>query len=78
VSASRSWRVVDVEGGPPFTRGHGTRDEEEAAKCVNAFKPKVVYPFHYRGSDLQVFQKAVTEPGIEIRLGEFYPNGQER
>jgi L-ascorbate metabolism protein UlaG (beta-lactamase superfamily) len=50
-----------------------TMPPEEAASCVNAFRPKVVYPYHYHGSDLRVLQKAVTAPGIEVRLREWYP-----
>jgi L-ascorbate metabolism protein UlaG (beta-lactamase superfamily) len=50
-----------------------TMPPEEAAECVNAFRPKVVYPFHYRGSDLQAFKQAVTAPGVEVRLREWYP-----
>jgi L-ascorbate metabolism protein UlaG (beta-lactamase superfamily) len=50
-----------------------TMTPEEAATCVNAFHPKVVYPYHYHGSDLQAFQKAVTAPGVEVRLREWYP-----
>ncbi|RPJ86333.1 MAG: MBL fold metallo-hydrolase, partial [Acidobacteria bacterium] len=29
-----------------------TMPPEEAAQCVNEFRPRVVYPYHYRGSDL--------------------------
>lgn len=48
-----------------------TMPPEEAAQCVSAFKPKVVYPYHYKGSDLGVFQKAVA-PGTEVRLRDWY------
>jgi len=50
-----------------------TMPPEEAAQCVNEIRPKVVYPYHYRGSDLQVFKKAVTAPGVEVKLGNWYP-----
>ncbi|MFB3904483.1 MAG: MBL fold metallo-hydrolase [Acidobacteriota bacterium] len=50
-----------------------TMPPEEAAQCVNEFRPKVVYPYHYRGSDLQVFKKAVTAPGVEVKLANWYP-----
>jgi L-ascorbate metabolism protein UlaG (beta-lactamase superfamily) len=50
-----------------------TMPPEEAAECVKAFKPKVVYPYHYRNSDLTVFSNALkTENGIEVRLREWY------
>jgi hypothetical protein len=38
-----------------------------------AFDPKVVIPYHYRGSDLAVFQKGLEGTGIEVRLLEWYP-----
>ena len=44
----------------------------EAAEAVKAFKPKVVYPYHYRGSDLSVFEKALEGSGIEVRLRDWY------
>jgi hypothetical protein len=31
----------------------------EAATCVKAFKPKIVYPYHYRGSNLDEFKTAL-------------------
>ncbi len=50
-----------------------TMPPEEAAQCVNEFRPKVVYPYHYRGSDLEAFKKAVTAPGVEVKLANWYP-----
>ncbi len=50
-----------------------TMPPEEAAQCVNEFRPKVVYPYHYRGSDVQAFKKSVTAPGVEVRLANWYP-----
>ena len=45
----------------------------EAAACVNAFKPKIVYPYHYGQSNLQEFTSAVQgTPGIEVRLRKWY------
>lgn len=49
-----------------------TMTPEEAAECVNSFKPKVVYPYHHRGSDLNAFQKAVIAPGVEVRILKWY------
>jgi L-ascorbate metabolism protein UlaG (beta-lactamase superfamily) len=41
----------------------------EAAECVKAFKPKTVYPYHYRGSNLEDFSGALKDtPGVEIRI----------
>ena len=49
-----------------------TMPPSEAAACVNAFKPKVVFPYHYRGSNLDEFASAV-QPGIEVRKRNWYP-----
>ena len=40
-----------------------TMPPEEAADAVKAFHPKVVIPYHYRGSDLAVFQKGSGRDG---------------
>jgi L-ascorbate metabolism protein UlaG (beta-lactamase superfamily) len=45
-----------------------TQSPIDAAACVKAFKPKIVYPYHYRGSDPQQFADAVKDAGIEVRL----------
>lgn len=55
-----------------------TMDVEHAASAVLAFRPKVVYPYHYRGkegkSDVQKFKELVAkDQGIEVRLLEWYP-----
>ena len=50
-----------------------TMPPEEAADAVKAFHPKIVIPYHYRGSDLAVFQKALEGTGIEVRLLDWYP-----
>jgi L-ascorbate metabolism protein UlaG (beta-lactamase superfamily) len=53
-----------------------TMPPEEAAECVKAFKPAVVIPFHYRGSDLKLFQSALAETkGVEVRIRDFYAGG---
>ncbi|MBT33146.1 MAG: MBL fold metallo-hydrolase [Thalassobius sp.] len=57
-----------------------TMDVNQAADAVLAFKPKVVYPFHYRGgegkfSDVKEFKDLVNSKNkkIEVRLLEWYP-----
>jgi L-ascorbate metabolism protein UlaG (beta-lactamase superfamily) len=50
-----------------------TMPPEEAADAVKAFHPKVVVPYHYRGSDLSVFQKKLEGTGIEVRIVDWYP-----
>ena len=56
-----------------------TMDVKEAADAVLAFKPKIVYPYHYRGqgglSDVNTF-KSLVEAGnkkIDVRLLNWYP-----
>ncbi len=50
-----------------------TMTEEQAASAVREFKPKIVYPYHYRGSDLEKFKKLVgDDSGVEVRLRDWY------
>ena len=49
-----------------------TMTPEEAADGVQAFKPKVVYPYHYRGSDLDVFAAGLKGSGVEVRMRKWY------
>ncbi len=50
-----------------------TMPPKEAAECVRAFEPKIVYPYHYRGSDLNEFVSALEDkPNIEVRIREWY------
>jgi L-ascorbate metabolism protein UlaG (beta-lactamase superfamily) len=56
-----------------------TMDVKEAADAVLAFKPRIVYPYHYRGnnglSDINAF-KSLVEAGdkqIDVRLRNWYP-----
>jgi len=59
-----------------------------AAECVNAFKPKAVYLYHYdqswagsgtpmpnRAETIDAFRKALA-PGIEFRDAAWYPTGR--
>lgn len=51
-----------------------TMPPEEAAECVAAFKPTLVYPYHFRGSDLQKFQAPLAQlDGVEVRIRSWYP-----
>jgi L-ascorbate metabolism protein UlaG (beta-lactamase superfamily) len=50
-----------------------TMTVEQAAGAVRAFKPKVVYPYHYRGSDTEKFKQLVgNDSGVEVRLRDWY------
>lgn len=50
-----------------------TMPPDEAAEAVKAFHPKIVIPYHYRGSDLNVFKNDLQGTGIEVRLLDWYP-----
>lgn len=56
-----------------------TMNIEQAASAVLEFKPKVVYPYHYRGkpdiSNTKAFKKLVNDQNdnIEVRLRNWYP-----
>ncbi len=56
-----------------------TMTVEAAADAVMEFKPKVAYPFHYRGkngfSDIETFKRLinVSSDQIEVRLVNWYP-----
>jgi L-ascorbate metabolism protein UlaG (beta-lactamase superfamily) len=56
-----------------------TMDVDQAASAVLEFKPKIVYPYHYRGkdglSDVNSFKKLVTDgnKSIDVRLMNWYP-----
>jgi len=52
-----------------------TMTPDQAAEAINVFKPAIVYPYHYGDSDLSVLEGAVGDH-TEIRLRNWYPNGQ--
>jgi L-ascorbate metabolism protein UlaG (beta-lactamase superfamily) len=49
-----------------------TMTPQAAAEAVRAFKPAIVYPYHYRGQDTNVFAKALEGSGIEVRQRDWY------
>jgi L-ascorbate metabolism protein UlaG (beta-lactamase superfamily) len=56
-----------------------TMSVEEAAETVLSFKPKIVYPYHYRGpnglADINHFKDlvSVSNSNIDVRLLNWYP-----
>ncbi|KIC94008.1 MBL fold metallo-hydrolase [Flavihumibacter solisilvae] len=56
-----------------------TMDEKQAASAVLEFKPKIVYPYHYRKpdgfTDVKEFARMVNEKdkAIDVRLRNWYP-----
>ena len=64
IKALKNISVAFLAMNPPRTES-----TLEAAECTKAFKPKIVYPYHYRGSNTQEFADALKNtPGVEIRL----------
>ena len=49
-----------------------TMTPQEAAEAVRAFHPAIVYPYHYMGSDLNAFAKALDGSGVEVRSRNWY------
>lgn len=55
-----------------------TMDINQASSAVLEFKPKIVYPYHYRGqnglNDVEGFKKLVDagKAGVEVRLRNWY------
>jgi L-ascorbate metabolism protein UlaG (beta-lactamase superfamily) len=73
VPEMRALKAIDVAFLPmnlPYTM-----TPEQAADGVLAFKPRIVYPYHYRGSDIALFAKAVAagDPNIDVRQRNWYP-----
>ncbi len=53
-----------------------TMDVAQAASGVLDFKPKIVYPYHYRGQDTEQFKTLVNNgnKNIDVRLRNWYPS----
>jgi L-ascorbate metabolism protein UlaG (beta-lactamase superfamily) len=46
----------------------------QAASGVRAFRPRVVYPYHYSSSNIETFKRLVgTDLGIDVRNRNWYP-----
>jgi len=74
ISEMRNLRDIDVAFicmNLPYTM-----DIYQASSAVLEFKPTIIYPFHYRGADVDAFKKIVNDgdKSIDIRLRDWYPN----
>jgi L-ascorbate metabolism protein UlaG (beta-lactamase superfamily) len=50
-----------------------TMSVDEAASAVRDFKPKFMYPYHHRGSDIPKFKDLVgKDSGVAVRIREWY------
>jgi hypothetical protein len=45
--------------------------EQQAASAVRAFTPDIVYPYHFRGSDVDEFARLV-DGASEVRVLDWY------
>jgi L-ascorbate metabolism protein UlaG (beta-lactamase superfamily) len=72
VPEMRALRNIDVAFVPmnlPYTM-----TPKEAADAVRAFKPRVVYPYHFGKSDVSEFTRGVgSDAGVEVRVRNWYP-----
>lgn len=56
-----------------------TMDIDQAADAVSEFKPAIVYPYHFRGSDgladVEKFKSTLNAkvPSVDVRLRNWYP-----
>lgn len=55
-----------------------TMTVEQAADAVGEFQPRIVYPYHHRGSDLAEFTRLVAEasPETQVVIANWYPEGE--
>ena len=55
-----------------------TMTVEQAAEAVAMFKPKTVFPYHHKGSDVQAFAQLVEagDSGTQVVIANWYPNGE--
>jgi len=63
MKALKNIAVAFIAMNPPRTQS-----PMEAAACAKEFKPKIVYPYHYRGSKPEDFAEGVKGTGIEVRI----------
>jgi L-ascorbate metabolism protein UlaG (beta-lactamase superfamily) len=56
----------------PMNLPHGRMTPTAAADCVKIFRPRVVYPYHYRTGNVEEFRAALAGEPIEVRLADWY------
>lgn len=53
-----------------------TMTPEMAADAARAFRPAILYPYHYRGTDTaKLVELLKNEKGIDVRIRRMYPTG---
>ncbi len=66
VPEMRALQAIDIAFVPmnnPYTM-----EVDQAADGVLEFAPKVVYPYHHKGSDIDVFEELVNKGGKDIKV----------
>jgi L-ascorbate metabolism protein UlaG (beta-lactamase superfamily) len=53
-----------------------TMTPSDAAICAVAFRPKIAYPYHYRGQDVNRFATTLAGTGIDVRLRDWYAGAE--
>jgi L-ascorbate metabolism protein UlaG (beta-lactamase superfamily) len=54
-----------------------TMPPSEAAECVRAFEPDVLYPYHFRGQNPEELNGLLgADSEVEVRLLQWYPEGE--
>lgn len=66
MAALRDIDIAFLPMNQPFTM-----TPQQAADAVRSFRPGIVYPYHYRGSDLQEFERLVGD-AAEVRIRDWY------
>ncbi len=49
-----------------------TMTPEEVAAAARSFAPRILYPYHYKGTDTAALVKMLEGSGIEVRLRDWY------
>ncbi len=49
-----------------------TMTPEEAAKAARSFMPRILYPYHFKGSDVAALVKLLEGTGIDVRVRDWY------
>lgn len=49
-----------------------TMTPEEAAKAARSFLPRILYPYHFQGSDVNALVKLLEGTGIDVRVRDWY------
>lgn len=62
----RQLKNIDVAFLPMYESR--TMPPEEAAECARAFKPKILYAYHYRDNDPTIARRMLADSGIEVRI----------